>query len=169
MDLLDGISGSTAEKARASEPICEIAPPEKLDGRERKIWRHLCEGLAAEGRLKQKDSVAIYRICRAYVLWQDARREVDKIRRDSLIMTTPKGYRQMDAAIAVERSLGKDLDDCLDAMGLNMTAFAPANLRFVQAERLHQMNQMALFGDQENPVNVFAEQLKDLGKGSHVH
>ncbi len=169
MDLLDGISGPTAGKARASEPICEIAPPEKLDGREKKVWRHVCEGLAAEGRLKQKDSVAIYRICRAFVLWQDARREVDKIRRESLIMRTPKGYRQMDAALAVERSLGKDLDCCLDAMGLNMASFAPANLRFIQAERLQQMNQMALFGDQENPINVFTEQLKDLGKDKHVH
>lgn len=168
MDIFDGNSGLPADQACASKQHCEIAPPEKLDGREKKIWRHICEGLAAEGRLKQKDSVAIYRICRAWVLWQDARRIVDKVRRgeSGLIMTTPNGYRQIDAAVAAERSLGKDLDECLDAMGLNMTAFAPANLRFVQAERL--ANQMDLFAGDDSPIDAFIKQQKELD-GAHVH
>jgi P27 family predicted phage terminase small subunit len=130
--------------------------PTTLSAREKKIWVHVTTALHEYGLVHRTDGLMLSIICRTYVDWVDANRELDEYKKanaGSYITESANGYRAPHPLYYVVRDHKKSLLDWLPEAALTIPSFQ--KLRVDSGEK-----QPDLFDD---PIKNFKAQKAAIG------
>ncbi|MBS1170034.1 MAG: hypothetical protein H6R01_952 [Burkholderiaceae bacterium] len=132
--------------------------PARLNAREKKVWAHVTQALLEYGLIHRTDGLMLTVICRTFIQWIDATRELEDYKRrhnGSFITTSGNGYQAPHPLYYVERDAKKSLLQWLPEAALTIPSFVK-----IKGEDFVAAQQGALFDD---PIDAFKKRKTSLG------
>lgn len=112
--------------APATLGLCVAPTPiEKLDSREKKIWRDVVEAMRANGRVTEADSILVHVVVRSYTTWLDMEAAFAAHLKEEKtpMVVTPNGYKQVSQLFYAARDAKKALLEWLPEALLTPRAY----------------------------------------------
>ncbi len=116
LKVLEGNPGKRELNSREPRPDRKAPScPDWLEPEAKAEWERLAEKLEQIGILTEVDMASFAGYCQAYARWKEAE---EKMSREGMIMTTPKGYQQQVPEVSIAQTYLKTMNRLAEQFGL---------------------------------------------------